>query len=231
MEKSSIRNITGGGITLPSPYSGTLPPGKGVIVEGDPDEVTTNLGGADSINGILQVSAAGATEPLDVHSSSNNTKAIKFVAPAANAVAVHAVVAADGANVFPGPFTDPAIPRVVQCDFSVTYDGGDVTVGGTNQFDEPITDVIVAVANTIVQGVKVFKTVTSASKTAVGTGGQTVDLETGIALGIQERVKNAAGILTADGVAEAVTIDPVENKFVPATTPDGSVDFDLLCNV
>ncbi len=231
MEKSSIRNITGGGITLPSPYSGMLPPGKGVIVEGDPDEVTTHLGGADSINGVLEVAAAGATETLYVLSSSNNTKAIKFVDPAANGVAVHAVVDASAANVFPGPFTDPAIPRVVQCDFSVTYDGGDVTVQGTNQFDEPITEIIVAVANTIVQGVKVFKTVTSASKAAVGTGGQTVDLETGLALGIQERVKDAAGILTADGTAEAVIIDPVENKFAPTTAPDGAVDFDLICNV
>ncbi len=231
MEKSRIRNLTGGGITLPSPYSGVLKPGDGVIVEGDPDEVIANLGGSEFVNGILEVAAAKATEPLDVHSSSNNTKAIRFVNPAANGVAAHATVDAGAANAFPGPFTDPAIPRVVQCDFSVTYDGGDVTIQGTNQFDEPITEVIAELANNIVQGVKVFKTITAASKAAVGTGGQTVDLETGLALGIQERVKDAAGILTADGSAEAVTIDPVENKFTSTTAPNGAVDFDLICNV
>jgi hypothetical protein len=230
MEKSRIRNLTGAGITLPSPYSGVLKPGQGVIVEGDPDEVTANLGGADSINGVLEISAAGAGETLDGHSSSNNAKAIKFVAPAANGVAVHAQVAATAANVFPGPFTDPAIPRVLQCDFSAGWDGGDITAQGTNPFDEPISETIPDTAATIIQGTKVFKTVTAISKETVGSAG-TVDVETGLALGILERVKDAAGILTADGTAEAVTIDPDENSFAPTTAPDGSVDFDLLCNV
>ena len=107
---------------------------------------------------------------------------------------------------------------------------GDITVQGTNFFDEPISETIPDTAATIIQGIKVFKTVTAISKETVGSAG-TVDVETGLALGILERVKDAAGILTADGTAEAVVIDADENSFAPTTAPDGSVDFDLLCNV
>jgi len=231
MDRSKIKNITGGGITLPSPYSGTMPPGLAVIVEGTVGEVIANLGGVTSIRGILTVEEALDANALDVHSSSNNSKAILFAAPRAAGTAIHAQVDAADVNAFPGPFVDALIPRVVQCVFSLNYDGGDITVVGTDQFGLPQTEVIAAVANTTQQGTAVFATVTGISKGAVGTALETVDVETGIALGIVERVKDAAGVLAADGVAELVTIDPVENSFLPATVPDGAVNYNLICNV
>ena len=231
MDRSKIKNITCGGLTLPSPYSGTMPPGLAVIVEGTVDEVIANLGGDASIRGIMTVEEALDSNALDVHSASNNAKAIRFAAPAAAGVASHAQVDAGDANEFPGAFADPVVPRVLQAVFSAAWDGGDITVAGTDAFDLPQTDVIAAAVGVTVQGVAVFKTVTGISKGAVGTGGQTVDVETGIALGIVERVRDASGMLAADGTSEVVVIDPVENKFTPTTVPDGAVVYDLICNV
>ena len=65
----------------------------------------------------------------------------KYVDPAAKSVtAVHADYAGSAANVWTGTFTDPVIPRNLTATFNAAWDGGTVTVTGTDQFDNAISE-------------------------------------------------------------------------------------------
>lgn len=231
MSKFRVRNIRDQGISLPTPYSGIIPPGEAAILEGTEAEIVSNLGGEDSIAGVLRIEAAKDSEATTYHNTGGSTKLLRFVDPVAAGTAVHAAVQSNDATEFPGPFTNPAEPRTLQCDFAASYDGGDVTIDGTNQFDEPVSETIVAAAGSTVQGSKIFKTVTAARHAAVGATTNTVDLEVGDGIGILERVKGDFALLSVAGTGEAVTVSSAENSFVPTTAPDGSADFDLLVNV
>ena len=108
-----------------------------------------------------------------------------FAAPAAAGVDVHAAIASDNAAPVTTGLTSPAIPRTLQVVFAALWDGGDVTIVGTDQFDAAVTETIADVAGTTVQGVKVFKTVTSIATETVGAGGAlTATVQTGEKLGL-----------------------------------------------
>jgi len=149
---------------------------------------------------------------------------INLGAPDAPAVAVHASVPATDPNVFPGPFTDPDVPRTLDVVYGLGYDGGDVTIVGTDQFDQAQTEVNVAVANSTVAGAKIFKAVTAISKATVGASGATATVQTGDILGISVQI-GSANVLFADGITEAGVFDSTENSVDTTTAPDGSVVF------
>lgn len=154
---------------------------------------------------------------------------ISLGAPAAAGAAVHAAVPGTDPNVFPGPFTDPDVPRTVDVTYGVGYDGGDVTIVGTDQFGNAQTEVNVAVASSTVAGAKIFKTVTAISKATVGASGATAAPVTGPILGIAAQLSSATGnVLFADGVTEAGTFDATENSVDTTTAPDGSTVFLVL---
>lgn len=122
-----------------------------------------------------------------------------------------------------------ACPRNLRCVFAALWDGGDITVVGTNQFGEAQTEVIADNAGNTVVGEKVWKTVTSISKQAVGATANTVTVGTGDKLACGKvKVNNAFAQLLTDGAAEAVTIDVANSGFTPTTVPDGSHDYQLL---
>lgn len=119
----------------------------------------------------------------------------------------------------------PDLPRNLRYVFAASYDGGDITVNGLDQFDKPVTEVIVAAAGSTVVGTKIFKKVLSASKGQVGATANTVSIGTGSKLGVKLNLSKAVGLLSVANVLEAVTVDTVYAGITPTTAPNGSVDY------
>ena len=74
----------------------------------------------------------------------------------------------DGPVVVPGPFTNPSVPAVLKVAFDAHWDGGIITVTGTDVNGAPISDTFAPGAGMTVTGGKIFKTVTGATKQYVG---------------------------------------------------------------
>jgi len=154
----------------------------------------------------------------------------------ASATAVHASVRGDVAtNPILTP-VNPDVPRNVTATFGAAWDGGDIVVTGTDQFGQAgVTETLVSNPGTIRTGTKIFKTITSLAKTAIGVaagGTNTVTIGTGTKLGIL--VNPLAGspvILYVDGVAEAVTMDTATHAFTPTTAPNAAHVYVLMMNI
>ncbi len=155
---------------------------------------------------------------------------VSVVDPAAKSSnSVHANLNSTAVNAFPGPIANPAIPRNLRCVFDAAWDGGDVTIVGTDQYDNDVTEVIADVAGTTVVGVKIFKTITSITKQTVGVASaKPVSVGTGDKLGVVGNLSGTAAVLTVDGTAEAVTVDATYDGFSPTTAPDGAKDYVLI---
>lgn len=81
---------------------------------------------------------------------------------------VHAALAANAVNVFPGPFTDPPIPQRLVVTFDVGWDGGDVTIVGKDELGVSISDTFTSTPGSSVFGVEEFAEITSTTKSIVG---------------------------------------------------------------
>jgi len=155
---------------------------------------------------------------------------------AASATAVHASYAGNSAaNLFPGPITNPNWPRVLTAVAAAMYDGGALTVVGFDQLDRAQTEVITPVAAMTVSGVKIWKTVVSITKAAVGANAAGVSVGTGASLGLPKRIAAPLPPLTylaATGVldlATAILLDPTY-AFTP-TTPPATTTYLMIANV
>lgn len=94
---------------------------------------------------------------------------------------------------FPGPFTNPTVPSRLSVTFTALWDGGDVTVTGTDVTGVVQSEVFADVAGTTVQGTKVFATVTGATKeTPAGVTGNGASIGIGLAVAYSS-VFGAAG--------------------------------------
>lgn len=94
---------------------------------------------------------------------------------------IHAAVAGTAANAFPGPISQPDVPRILTASFGATWDGGDITIVGTDTFGKVVTETIADSPAATVPGTQVFATVTSISKQTVGVDADTVTI--GVATG------------------------------------------------
>jgi hypothetical protein len=152
---------------------------------------------------------------------------------AATAVAVHAAVREDAvAAAFTGTITSPAFPRSLSVNFASGWQGGNISVVGTDQFGRAVTETIVASAGNTVQGTKIFATVASATKGAAAGTSDTATLQTGTLIGIPVPLLGAWGIGLVDGVAELFTWDATYHGFTPGTTaPNGTHDYTLFVPV
>lgn len=158
--------------------------------------------------------------------------------PAAkSATSVHASVFGDavGPVVLTTGLANPATPRNLRAVFGAAWDGGDVTVVGTNQFGAAVSEVILASAGSTVVGVKVFATITSVAYpgNGVGTHGtNTLTVGTGDKIGLVIIPHTGSPVLLAvDGIGEAVTFDATYNAFTPTTVPNGSHVYVLTFNL
>lgn len=161
-----------------------------------------------------------------------------FAYAAKSVTAVHAAFAGNNASkAFPGPFTNPVSPRNVSAVAAASYDGGTITITGTDQFDVPQTETIVAVASSTVLGTKIWKTITSAVRSAVGVNAAAVSIGTGDKLGSPLRLATGtagmlfAGTTLALSVPEVVTVDATVSGFTPTSVPNGTILFTPILNV
>lgn len=186
----------------------------GVSTVGDVETAIGALAGADDLFGV-KTPGTGAT-----------------VLAAADAFAATALAGGSDGNAFPGAFTNPDVPRNLRVTFAAAWDGGNVNVVGTDQYDQAVNETLVANPGNVVVGTKVFKTVVSATKGAVGAAADAASIGTGDKLGVDEPIADANGIMTVDGVSEAVTVDATYDGFTAGTNlPNGARIYRLLANV
>ena len=152
---------------------------------------------------------------------------------AAPAVSILAAKAGNSSTLsWSSGITSPVHPRSVQVVFAASWDGGNITITGYDQFGRAQTELITASAGNTVQGVKVWKTITLVAKSAVGAQADTFTLQTGADLvGLPVPLLGAWGVGCHDGIAELCTWNATYHAFKPTTTPDGSVDFTVLVPV
>jgi hypothetical protein len=143
---------------------------------------------------------------------------------------VHLPHLSSGALAFPGPIVNPDRPRSARVTFDAGWDGGNVTIIGTNQFDEAVSETFSSAPGTTVEGQQAFKTVTSISKGAVGsTGGASVGV--GNKLGIYGRLSDTYNAqLFVSNVACGATLNATYHTFLPELSPDGSLNYTLIAN-
>lgn len=112
-----------------------------------------------------------------------------------------ALHANSGSNAFTG-LSNPNIPYSFFVNFGAGWDGGNITIVGTNQYDAATTEIIPSTPNTQVSGVKIFKTISSVTKGAVGASGTaTATVQTGDKLGIIDKIADVFGytVMNDDG--------------------------------
>lgn len=157
-------------------------PGNGGMVYSKTVGGVDQLFWIDSSGNIRQLTGVGGGGGA----GSAGTPIITAIAPAA--VSATAIAAAKAASNATNAYTlagQPDYPRIVGVVCSgAGWDGGDITFVGTDPFDRSITEVITPNNSTTPKyGVKLFKTVISATKGAVGASAITASLGYGATIG------------------------------------------------
>jgi hypothetical protein len=152
---------------------------------------------------------------------------------AAPAVAVLAAKSGnDTTSSWTAGITSPEHPKAVRVVFAASYDGGNITLVGTDQLGRAQTEVVTANPNNTVEGVNIWKTITSIAKGTIGANAATFTVQTGLKVGLPVPLLQAWGMELHDGIAELATAwDATYYSFTPATTPNGSVDYTVLVPV
>lgn len=161
--------------------------------------------------------------------------------PAKNATVVHANVYGDasptsGKVTVSTGLTNPTFARNISCTFGADWDGGDVTIIGTDQFGAAQTEVVTANPGNAVYGGKVFKTVTSFTYPGGGTGTHAtnvVSVGTGDKLGCTKKLANSQVTVRIAGVVDASTVDVTNSAFTPSAgnLADGAKDYEVTVKV
>jgi len=151
-----------------------------------------------------------------------------FTAPkAAENDDVHAAITlpASGTTVVTTAITNPDVPRVVRIKGNAAGITGNVVVVGTDIQGNSITDTIVAVDDTAVDGVKAFATVTSITVPARTQSGDTISVGLGAALGL-DCFCDAYSFTGFAGVSSYAhdASDISKNVATPSATLDGSTN-------
>ena len=160
--------------------------------------------------------------------SASGVAQIFSVLPGASAT-VHAAYNATDPNIFPGPITQPDVPRSIYGSASLGYDGGDITVTGTDALDRVISDTFTPGAGS--GTAKAFKTITQLEKATVGTTGAVTvitDADTTTKYGVPFAVAGSYGIAQkSPSTSEPLTISTVaaNNTVQFATAPTGAIRF------
>jgi len=160
-----------------------------------------------------------------------------FAAPAQKAAGVDDIVTvallANSATLTATIAAQPATPRNVRVKGGVGWDGGNVTIVGTDIRGAAVTEVflqadIVAATKVGKQG---FKTITSITKSAVGAAGTGINVGIGDALAVPQALVDAVGMAWIAGTYDAPTLDATYSTYSPTSAPDGAKNFTLIANV
>lgn len=180
---------------------------------------------------IVQRSTDFAGEPSVLRQSdtfgASFTQMVNLGVPIASATTgIGASIASNAASNSVTISAQPDVPRSLQVAFAAAWDGGNIVVTGFDQFNNPQTETITAVAGSTVQGVKIWKTISTIAKTAVGATANAATSGPGSKLGIAYQFSaptTVAGILATSGVPEASTWDQTVYAVTPGTNvPNGT---------
>lgn len=240
MPRMTFTNVLGSAVAIGNAdgygKSFTIPP-AGLVVDltgAQLESIGPQLELAKSKNWISWVKTENPAVTDELEVLANVPRALLMtVGPIAakSVTAIHAAVAGNAAaNLFPGPITNPASPRNATAVAAAAYDGGALTLVGTDQFDRAQTEVITPVAGSTVLGVKIWKTITSITKAAVGAAAAAVSVGTGDKIGVTFNISAAPALLYVGTTIEAVTLDATVDGFTPTTVP-AATTYTLLANV
>lgn len=224
-------NITGSpvvqavtGKTIPA---SSAPPARNV-----PVDVTSELRGLTLANYIsLQAQSASlvyewsgaveyATGTLVTTSRDPQARLFSVGAVAAKGTTeVHALIDTAAITETTTGFTNPDVPRNLRVTKAASWDGGTVTINGTNQFDEIISETFPALVAGLEVGTKIFKTVTGSLHSIALDGGNGYSIGTGDLIGLPVRVADTVGLGFVAAVPEAITVDATVHGFTPTTLP------------
>ena len=190
------------------------------------------------------VYARGILYALEGEAASGVDTVVTLTTPAAkSATAVHANVFGDAAPVGPDTkvrvataLTNPVVARNLSATFGANWDGGDVTIDGTDQFGVAQSETLTANAGNVVYGAKVFKTVTRVSYNGSGVGTHAtnvVSIGTGDKLGTTKKLANSQLTVRIAGVVDASTVDVTNSAFTPSAgnIADGSKSYEVTIKV
>lgn len=135
-------------------------------------------------------------------------------------------------NAFTGTFNamPGGVARNARVAFAASWDGGNVVITGRRR-GALVTETITAVVNSSVDGSKVFDSITSAAKTAVGANAAAATIGVGTKIGLPDDLTSArVAMLVDDTVATGYTADTTEDAITPASgdVPNASKDFLIL---
>ena len=189
---------------------------------------------------VLDVGNSATTFVQQLRSGAGSALArlMVFSAPAAMNAGVNGIVssglASTSTTMTATIAAQPDMPRNVRIKGGSSWDGGSVTVVGT-YLGLPQTEVFTQaqVFNATIAGNKPFTTITSITKSAVGTNGSnnTILADWGDKLGCPATLANTAGIAWIAGTYDAPTLSTTYNTYSPATATNGARVFTLLANV
>lgn len=157
--------------------------------------------------------------------------------PAAKAAAnLFAAFAANLSNVATAaltPLAQPDVPRNLRVTFAASWDGGNVTVTGTDQFGAAQSETFNSAPGTVVVGQKIFASVATVAKSAVGATTNTASVGTGDKMACNtQHIQNAFGQCRLQtGAEDAIIFDTTNNAFTPTTVPNGSTTYSVLCYI
>lgn len=214
-----------------------------VVMAGQRESITPNsfkAGGADSEDFEIPTDAyyapllvgdgpsdnpANLTVDIAGQAASGSGTQIMAVGPVAakSDTAVHAAYAADQPNTFPGPITNPVTPRNLHYKLSApTFDGGIITVTGTNQFDEAQIETWDTNMGSAF-GQKIFKTITSITKSVVGVTTDTISIGTGDKIGLPKKIVPGSSAIVISGTSViSHTLDTTNSAFTPSPAPSAT---------
>ena len=199
-------------------------------------------------DGMTQRAIKDTDDLRDFRTGSAFNTAMKTVRPTALAVvsklisvgpvagkSVNSVAAAFAGNQASNTITlqavpSPVSPRNLRVIKAASYDGGIVTVTGTDQFGTVISEDFAGDANATAVGSKIFATITGAVKAAVGTNAATATIGTGDTIGTGVVLANSVAFLWVAATPEVVVASSTYNSFIPTTTPSATT-FILMVNV
>lgn len=128
--------------------------------------------------------------------------------------------------------TDPIdVPRNLEVAMAAGWDGGNVTVTGTDQFGGAQTETFTTGSDVTRVGSKIFATVTGAVKAAQGENAAGATIGTGAKIGVGIDLSDSSGIcFTATAVDLAATFSSTYDSFTPSVEPNNDT-YTLIVNV
>lgn len=138
-----------------------------------------------------------------------------------------------------GPVThgQPDRPRGFTLLFGSAWSGGIVTIIGTNQFDDPVTETFDPLDGETQPSENAFKTITSVKKTLIGqiVDGAFADDWASVTLNptvaLQLIPANDQAIVFANGVSEVPTaVNTSKATITLLTAPEGTISYKALIN-